>query len=362
MKMKKKMLAGVLTAMMLVFTLGTTAFAADSPNSDAALEAKTEELNKNTTVNENAYNANNEVIKVTTSKVTKEEYKNANSVAKGQDPASEVLAMANISVPSTTNVTKGIKVTISASNIKAGDNVYVLHQLKSGAWQTIKPDSVADGKVTVTLYSFSPIAVVKYSTGTTPAVTTDPTKDENGETTGSNSNSNNNYNDNSNSSSQSNSQTNNNNNNQSNSQTNNQYNPVSVNQTVTINYPQSYEDGDGSYADDYSDGYQDGYTDGKNSVKKQSSGAANSSTNSASNSASNGSSATSSAPSAGSSTSNGTVVRASSTGSSAKTVTASGAVSYKTSPKTGAAVPALPIVAVFAAAGMVVCGKKARNN
>ena len=37
-------------------------------------------------------------------------------------------------------------------------------------------------------------------------------------------------------------------------------------------------------------------------------------------------------------------------------------VSYKTSPKTGAALPALPFVAVFAAAGIVVCGRKARKN
>lgn len=40
----------------------------------------------------------------------------------------------------------------------------------------------------------------------------------------------------------------------------------------------------------------------------------------------------------------------------------SGSVSYKTSPKTGAALPALPFVAVFAAAGIVVCGRKARKN
>ena len=39
-----------------------------------------------------------------------------------------------------------------------------------------------------------------------------------------------------------------------------------------------------------------------------------------------------------------------------------GSVSYKTSPKTGAALPALPFVAVFAAAGIVVCGRKARKN
>ena len=125
------------------------------------------------------------------------------------------MAMSDISVPSATNTSKGIKVTICASGIKAGDNVYVLHKLKSGSWQTVKPDSVSNGKVTVTLYSFSPVIVVKYSSNVNPTVTTDPSKDENSQ--GSNTNSN--VNDNSNSSSQT------NNNNQNNSQTNNQYNP-----------------------------------------------------------------------------------------------------------------------------------------
>ena len=47
---------------------------------------------------------------------------------------------------------------------------------------------------------------------------------------------------------------------------------------------------------------------------------------------------------------------------SQKGTSASGSVYYKTSPKTGAALPALPFVAVFAAAGIVVCGRKARKN
>jgi hypothetical protein len=33
-----------------------------------------------------------------------------------------------------------------------------------------------------------------------------------------------------------------------------------------------------------------------------------------------------------------------------------------TSPKTGASLPALPIVAAFVFAGIVYCGKKVRNN
>ena len=43
--MKKKILAGVVTAMMLVFTMGTTVFADPSPTSDTALIQRTNELN-----------------------------------------------------------------------------------------------------------------------------------------------------------------------------------------------------------------------------------------------------------------------------------------------------------------------------
>lgn len=258
--MKKKIFTGVVTAMMLVFTMGTTVFADPSPTSDTALVQRTNELNKATTVESSGYNANNELITVSSKGVDKDVYREgnrqANAVASAQNGSATVMAMSDISVPSATNTSKGIKVTICASGIKAGDNVYVLHKLKSGSWQTVKPDSVSNGKVTVTLYSFSPVIVVRYSSNVNPTVTTDPSKDENSQ--GSNTNSN--VNDNSNSSSQT------NNNNQNNSQTNNQYNPVSVNQNVTVNYPQSYDDGEDSFEDDYDDGYTDGYTDGKNSV------------------------------------------------------------------------------------------------
>ena len=306
--MKKKIFTGVVTAMMLVFTMGTTVFADPSPTSDTALVQRTNELNKATTVESSGYNANNELITVSSKGVDKDVYREgnrqANAVASAQNGSATVMAMSDISVPSATNTSKGIKVTICASGI------------------TVKPDSVSNGKVTVTLYSFSPVIVVRYSSNVNPTVTTDPSKDENSQ--GSNTNSN--VNDNSNSSSQT------NNNNQNNSQTNNQYNPVSVNQNVTVNYPQSYDDGEDSFEDDYDDGYTDGYTDGKNSVR-------NTSTKSSS-----------------------ARVNGKSGAGSQKGTSVSGSVSYKTSPKTGAALPALPFVAVFAAAGIVVCGRKARKN
>lgn len=44
--MKKKIFTGVVTAMMLVFTMGTTVFADPSPTSDTALVQRTNELNR----------------------------------------------------------------------------------------------------------------------------------------------------------------------------------------------------------------------------------------------------------------------------------------------------------------------------
>lgn len=148
-----------------------------------ALVQRTNELNKATTVESSGYNANNELITVSSKGVDKDVYREgnrqANAVASAQNGSATVMAMSDISVPSATNTSKGIKVTICARGIQAGDNVYVLHKLKSGSWQTVKPDSVSNGKVTVTLYSFSPVIVVRYSSNVNPTVTTDPSKDEN---------------------------------------------------------------------------------------------------------------------------------------------------------------------------------------
>ena len=179
-----------------------------------------------------------------------------------------------------------------------------------------------DGKVTVTLYSLSPVAIVQYPNNVSVPIS-DPSKNKPDSTNNTNNNTNSTESSNSNSTnsnntsgpSQSNSNSSNssNSNNQSNSQTNNQNNPVNVKQNVTVNYP----DRD---SDSYDNGYSDGYSDGRNSVKGTS---------------------------------------ASSNGVAASGGTTSAGV---LSPKTGASLPALPIVAVFALAGIVVCGKKAHAN
>lgn len=318
----KKMLMGVL-AMLLVLTMGTTVFASPSPNPDTGLDRKAQEWN-NKVEHVAATGANNQIYNVTKKRVDASKVNSVNEVIKTVSSQAEVIGMSDLSVDKGVDTSKGIKVTLSIDpkSIINGYSVYVVHQYGEGKWETVKPSSVTrDGKVTVTLYSLSPVAIVQYPNNVSVPIS-DPSKNKPDSTNNTNNNTNSTESSNSNSTnsnntsgpSQSNSNSSNssNSNNQSNSQTNNQNNPVNVKQNVTVNYP----DRD---SDSYDNGYGDGYSDGRNSVK-------------------------------GTSASNG---RAASGGT-----TSAGVLS----PKTGASLPALPIVAVFALAGIVVCGKKAHAN
>ena len=323
----KKMLMGVL-AMLLVLTMGTTVFASPSPNPDTGLDRKAQEWN-NKVEHVAATGANNQIYNVTKKRVDASKVNSVNEVIKTVSSQAEVIGMSDLSVDKGVDTSKGIKVTLSINpkSIINGYSVYVVHQYGEGKWETVKPSSVTrDGKVTVTLYSLSPVAIVQYPNNVSVPIS-DPSKNKPDSTNNTNNNTNSTENSNSNSTnsnntsgpSQSNSNSsnssnsNNQSNSQSNSQTNNQNNPVNVKQNVTVNYP----DRD---SDSYDNGYSDGYSDGRNSVKGTS---------------------------------------ASSNGVAASGGTTSAGV---LSPKTGASLPALPIVAVFALAGIVVCGKKAHAN
>lgn len=319
----KKMLMGVL-AMLLVLTMGTTVFASPSPNPDTGLDLKAQEWN-NKVEHVAATGANNQIYNVTKKRVDASKVNSVNEVIKTVSSQAEVIGMSDLSVDKGVDTSKGIKVTLSINpkSIINGYSVYVVHQYGEGKWETVKPSSVTrDGKVTVTLYSLSPVAIVQYPNNVSVPIS-DPSKNKPDSTNNTNNNTNSTENSNSNttnsnntsgpSQSNSNSSNSSNSNNQSNSQTNNQNNPVNVKQNVTVNYP----DRD---SDSYDNGYSDGYSDGRNSVKGTS---------------------------------------ASSNGVAASGGTTSAGV---LSPKTGASLPALPIVAVFALAGIVVCGKKAHAN
>lgn len=317
----KKMLMGML-AMLLVLTMGTTVFAAPSPKPDTGLDRKAQEWN-NKVEHVAATGANNQIYNVTKKRVDASKVNSVNEVIKTVSSQAEVIGMSDLSVDKGVDTSKGIKVTLSIDpkSIINGYSVYVVHQYGEGKWETVKPSSVtSDGKVTVTLYSLSPVAIVQYPNNVSVPIS-DPSKNKPDSTNNTNNNTNSSESSNSTNShnttgpSQSNSNSSNssNSNNQSNSQTNNQNNPVNVNQNVTVKYP------DFDTEDNYDNGYSDGYQDGRNSVK-------------------------------GTSASNGRAVSGG--------TTSAGVLS----PKTGASLPALPIVAVFALAGVAVCGRKAHAN
>lgn len=313
----KKVVASML-AMLLVLSMGTTVFAAKSPDSQAALEELAKQWDSNVS-DVSAYNSNNNIVSVTRTKPTTDQVSKANSAAKQASKDAEVLGMTDLSVGKNVNTSKGIRLTFSVPGVKSTDKVYVLHQLSTGEWETLKPTSISDGQVTVTLYSFSPVAIVRYPSNVNVPVS-DPTKNQTENNTNNSESNNNSHN--TTGDSQNNSQTfnpNNNNsqtNNNNNNQTNN--NQVDVKQNVTVNYP----DKNGNYDDGYNDGYSDGKSDAKSAGKTSSY-----------TTGTNGGSA------------NGAV-----------------AAVGLTSPKTGASVPALPILAVAVVAGIIVCGRKAAKN
>ena len=59
-----------------------------------------------------------------------------------------------------------VSLTFSVDSVKAGESIIILHEKSAGVWERITPDAVADGKVTATFTSFSPIAIVKVAATT----------------------------------------------------------------------------------------------------------------------------------------------------------------------------------------------------
>lgn len=296
----KKFFTGVITALLLAALMGTTVFAAGSPTGDDALKQKAEQLNKNVT-GVSVKTSNNMQLTVTQSVPSTTQVSDAQKVASNINSTADVLAMSDLSVEKDADLSKGVTVTLSVPGVKRGDNVYVLHQTPKG-WEVLRPSSVTDGQVTVTLYSFSPIAVVRYNNGVSVPVTTNPSGS--GSQTNNSTNSNNTTGD---------TQTNNNNNNQNNNQNNTQNNPVNVNQNVTVNYPDTEDNGD------YDDGYADGYEDGKSDSRSSGS------------SSSGGSTGTGNAPKS---------------------------TKYVKSPKTGESLPVLPFTGMLALAGIGIVRRK----
>ena len=304
----KKRLAGVLAALMVLVMGTTTVFAAGSPSAEDSL---VDNLNKGVTSVTTKNGSTTQII--STQPVAKADYQTADkNKTNTYDSIVAMTDITGITVPAG----QSVAITISVSGIRQGDKVYVLHKYLVGGtyqWEKLTPSVVGNGYVTVNMTSFSPVFVVK--TGEAPSNGngsnnggTNNGGTNNGSNNGTNTTPPTNGNNNNNTTGDSTSQSNNNN--QSNSQTNNQNNPVNVDQTVNVTYP----DMDNRYDEGYEAGYNAAMSTNKGSTGSENSG--------------------------------------SSAGGAATVV----------SPKTGASLPALPFVAMFAAAGIAVCGKKARKS
>lgn len=143
-----KKFAAVLAALM-VLSCGTTVLAANSSTAaDLAKDVKVE----SSTGAEVTVKAVDEAVKEAAVKE-----------AVAENKKSEVVALVEVSVKGTGKVT----LTFDVAGVKAGDNIYLLHQKADKTWEVIHPTKVADGKVTATFNSLSPVAIVKIPAGET---------------------------------------------------------------------------------------------------------------------------------------------------------------------------------------------------
>ena len=163
----KKKIAVLLTALM-VLTMGTTVFAAGSSSSNAepvktqaqvAAEKEAEALASGVSAG-----AAGIVIDGAASTVNASITAVAPATVDSAKNAATVLAGSNASVLKVVNVTlpvdfKSVTITFAVSGVKAGQNVSVLHQTASGAWELL-PATAGNGTITATFTSLSPVAFI----------------------------------------------------------------------------------------------------------------------------------------------------------------------------------------------------------
>ena len=185
--MKKKIIS-LMTAAVLVVSMGTTVFAASSPIAGQVsavkpsttqnaqvekAEVKDSSVYASVTVNK----VSNDTV-ATTAKEIETQLKNVEQLAENTANSDVLKAAAKDSnkkivpeIKTVVNIKAGegvvvtpenpITLTISA-DVKAGDSVVILHW-NGKEWETIKPSEVRDGEVVATFTSLSPVAVVKLS-------------------------------------------------------------------------------------------------------------------------------------------------------------------------------------------------------
>lgn len=159
----KKKIAGIL-AVLMILCMSTTVFAADSPTGDDVVFDKVS----------NSASAAPGQPNVNVGKVSKDVYEEAKKETSGAIVSMAEVKLNNIA---NTDLVKGVPVSLCVSTLTAGDNVNtirIMHKRSSdGRWEIITPLSVdpVSKTVTITLYEFSPLAIVRYEDGKAPEST-----------------------------------------------------------------------------------------------------------------------------------------------------------------------------------------------
>jgi hypothetical protein len=176
----------LLCAVVLAFSMGMVAFASASPSSSsnesapANVYTPTNEKGEADTagkvgVYETVKIPGNENAKVVVAAVSTTVKAAAVEQAAALGYASAPFAYVDVNVE---GYKAGTPVTVPFNlvNVVAGDNIVVLHQKADGTWETIIPDKVEDGKVTVSFTSLSPVVFVRGTVA--PAVASPKTGSE----------------------------------------------------------------------------------------------------------------------------------------------------------------------------------------
>lgn len=159
----KKKIAGIL-AVLMILCMSTTVFAADSPNGSDAVFDKVS----------NSASAAPGQSNVNVGKVTQEVYEEAKKETSGA-----IVSMTNVQLNNVSNVnlSKGVSVSLSISTLTADDSmstIRIMHKRSSdGKWEIIVPKAIdpVTKTVTLTMYEFSPLAIVRYESGKAPGST-----------------------------------------------------------------------------------------------------------------------------------------------------------------------------------------------
>lgn len=197
--MKKKLIALATTAM-LVLSMGTMAFAADSPTAgnasniaaNTSQQVQVDEVQTRSAaeyladfkgatatmggqaveiivsaVSDNTVSASVSEVKAQLRDVAKlaELLKSDSLKAAFSDPTKKIVptikTLVDVTVKGrTVTADDPVTVTFQVPGVKAGANILVLHW-NGTQWETIVPDSVKDGEVTATFTSLSPVAIVE---------------------------------------------------------------------------------------------------------------------------------------------------------------------------------------------------------